>query len=176
MSLPIFSRECPPFCPSIFSFYSPRSDRRQIDKFLNHCHFFFWAGEPRKVSPKSRGYPQLSSMLFSDFPWNKPSSYWGTPIYGTPIFYICFTHVFFYMKKSFITYPMNQSSVIVFYLHLTDASFLSAVTTTFCLGFPRRMVAGGVGDPRRYHLGINPNHLSWILGWFMALGLSQLSH
>ena len=25
-----------------------------------------------------------SSILFSDFPWNKPSSYWGSPIYGTP--------------------------------------------------------------------------------------------
>ena len=111
MSLPIFSRECLPFCPSIFSFYSPRSDGRQIDKFLNHCHFFFWAGEPRKVSPKSRGYPQLSFMLFSVFPWNKPSSYWGTPIYGTPIFYICFTYVFFFLNKKIIHHIPNESIV-----------------------------------------------------------------
>jgi len=30
------------------------------------------------------GYPQSSSALFSDFPANKPTSYWGSPIYGTP--------------------------------------------------------------------------------------------
>jgi hypothetical protein len=35
--------------------------------------------------PKSYGYPQSSSMLFSDFPWTKASSdKGGTHIYGNP--------------------------------------------------------------------------------------------
>ena len=29
--------------------------------------------------PNTGGNPE-SSMIFSDFPWNKPSSYWGSPI------------------------------------------------------------------------------------------------
>ena len=34
-----------------------------------------YGGSWNEATPKS-------SFLFSDFPWNKPSSYWGTPIYG----------------------------------------------------------------------------------------------
>ena len=30
------------------------------------------------------GYPQSSSFLDWDFPWNKPTSYWGSPRYGNP--------------------------------------------------------------------------------------------
>ena len=31
------------------------------------------------------GVPPKSSIYKWDFPWNKPSSYWGIPIYGTPL-------------------------------------------------------------------------------------------
>ena len=34
---------------------------------------------------KNRGTPQFSSIYRWDFPWNKPSSYWGSPIYESPI-------------------------------------------------------------------------------------------
>ena len=32
------------------------------------------------------GLPEIihPNRIFMDFPWNKPSSYWGTPIYGNP--------------------------------------------------------------------------------------------
>ena len=29
----------------------------------------------------------LIHLFNSDFPWNKPSSYWGIPIYGNPHIY-----------------------------------------------------------------------------------------
>ena len=31
------------------------------------------------------GYPQSSSILDGDFPWTKPSSYWGSPFMDTPM-------------------------------------------------------------------------------------------
>ena len=34
--------------------------------------------------PESLGYPQSSTILDWDFPWTKPSSYWGTPILRDP--------------------------------------------------------------------------------------------
>ena len=47
------------------------------------------------------GYP-LVIHLWKDFPWNKPSSYWGTSIYGNPqldpigwsMFDVCFWTIF----------------------------------------------------------------------------------
>ena len=36
----------------------------------------------RESVPKSWGYPKLSSIYRRDFPWNNPSSYWDTHIYG----------------------------------------------------------------------------------------------
>ena len=43
--------------------------------------------------PKSWGYPQSPSILDWDFPWNKPSSYWGgvAPWLWTPP-YVVITH------------------------------------------------------------------------------------
>ena len=36
-------------------------------------------------------YPQLSSMFKWDFAWKKPSSYWGSSIYGNPPFHWWFS-------------------------------------------------------------------------------------
>ena len=35
------------------------------------------------------GYPRIIHFFWWDFPWNKPSSYCGTPIYGTPHMAVC---------------------------------------------------------------------------------------
>ena len=59
--------------------------------------------------PKSWSYPQFSKpvtfhpFLKSDFPWNQPSKYLGTPIYGNPHNYIIYIYLY-YILYMYILY------------------------------------------------------------------------
>ena len=44
----------------------------------------FWSTSNFTGFPKSWGYPKNHQFCSWDFPWNKPFSYWGNSIYGTP--------------------------------------------------------------------------------------------
>jgi len=46
--------------------------------------YCFWSTSNSTGFPKSWGYPKNHQFCSWDFPWNKPSSYWGNSIYGTP--------------------------------------------------------------------------------------------
>ena len=52
--------------------------------------------------PKSWGYPQSSSILVG-CPWNKPSSYGGSPIYGNShVCIVLYSYVYLYHAISFL--------------------------------------------------------------------------
>ena len=60
-----------------------------ISPFYPHicCLILYLKMSNRLTDPyggSCNGATPKSSFLFSDFPWNKPSSYWGTPIFWKP--------------------------------------------------------------------------------------------
>ena len=49
------------------------------------------------ATPSSQNQLLFIRFLKSDFPWNQPSKYLGTPIYGNPHNYILYIYIYIYL-------------------------------------------------------------------------------